>query len=61
MENFGNKHPLDNDGNRTLRGQPGDEKSEAQAFPFDLLEALGYDANTVPEGSTFEYRVGLPG
>src|SRR5207302_7320877 len=34
----------------------GDEKSEAQTFLFHLLEAFGHDANTLPEGATFEYR-----
>jgi SAM-dependent methyltransferase len=38
----------------------GDEKSEAQTFLFHLLEAFGHDANTLPEGSTFEYRVRFP-
>jgi SAM-dependent methyltransferase len=35
----------------------GDEKSEAQTFLFHLLAAFGHDSNTLPEGSTFEYRV----
>ena len=39
----------------------GDEKSEAQTFLFHLLEAFGHDANTLPAGSTFEYRVRFPG
>ncbi|MGO9244285.1 MAG: DNA methyltransferase [Verrucomicrobiia bacterium] len=39
----------------------GDEKSEAQTFLFHLLEAFSNDANTLPEGSTFEYRVRFPG
>jgi len=39
----------------------GDEKSEAQTFLFHLLEAFSHDANTLPEGSTFEYRVRFPG
>ena len=39
----------------------GDEKSEAQTFLFHLLAAFGHDANTLPEGSTFEYRVHFPG
>jgi SAM-dependent methyltransferase len=39
----------------------GDEKSEAQTFLFHLLEAFGHDANTLPENSTFEYRVRFPG
>jgi hypothetical protein len=39
----------------------GDEKSEAQTFLFHLLEAFGHDANTLPDGSTFEYRVRFPG
>jgi SAM-dependent methyltransferase len=39
----------------------GDEKSEAQTFLFHLLEAFGHDANTLPEASTFEYRVRFPG
>jgi hypothetical protein len=39
----------------------GDEKSEAQTFLFHLLEAFNHDANTLPEGSTFEYRVRFPG
>jgi hypothetical protein len=38
----------------------GDEKSEAQTFLFHLLEAFNHDANTLPEGSTFEYRVRFP-
>jgi hypothetical protein len=39
----------------------GDEKSEAQTFLFHLLEAFGHDSNTLPESSTFEYRVRFPG
>ncbi|MFA6564122.1 MAG: type IIL restriction-modification enzyme MmeI [Verrucomicrobiia bacterium] len=39
----------------------GDEKSEAQTFLFHLLEAFSNDANTLPAGSTFEYRVRFPG
>jgi SAM-dependent methyltransferase len=39
----------------------GDEKSEAQTFLFHLLEAFNHDANTLPEGCTFEYRVRFPG
>ena len=39
----------------------GDEKSEAQTFLFHLLASFGHDANTLPEGSTFEYRVRFPG
>ena len=39
----------------------GDEKGEAQTFLFHLLAAFGHDANTLPEGSTFEYRVRFPG
>ena len=39
----------------------GDEKSEAQTFLFHLLEAFNHDANTLPEGSSFEYRVRVPG
>ena len=39
----------------------GDEKIEAQTFLFHLLAAFGHDANTLPEGSTFEYRVRFPG
>ncbi len=39
----------------------GDEKSEAQTFLFHLLEAFNHDANTLPEKSTFEYRVRFPG
>ncbi len=35
----------------------GDEKSEAQTLLFHLLAAFGHDPNTLPEGSTFEYRV----
>ncbi|HWV99166.1 MAG TPA: DNA methyltransferase [Candidatus Acidoferrum sp.] len=35
----------------------GDEKSEAQTFLFHLLAAYTHDPNTLPEGSTFEYRV----
>jgi hypothetical protein len=38
----------------------GDEKGEAQTFLFHLLEAFNHDANTLPEGSTFEYRVRFP-
>jgi hypothetical protein len=38
----------------------GDEKSEAQTFLFHLLAAFGHDPNTLPEGSTFEYRVRSP-
>jgi len=39
----------------------GDEKREAQTFLFHLLAAFGHDPNTLPEGSTFEYRVRFPG
>jgi hypothetical protein len=39
----------------------GGEKSEAQTFLFHLLAAFGHGANTLPEGSTFEYRVRFPG
>jgi hypothetical protein len=39
----------------------GDEKSEAQTFLFHLLASFGHDPNTLPEGSTFEYRVRVPG
>ena len=39
----------------------GDEKSEAQTLLFHLLAAFGHNANTLPEGSTFEYRVRFPG
>ena len=39
----------------------GDEKSEAQIFLFHLLEAFNHDANTLPAGCTFEYRVRFPG
>jgi hypothetical protein len=39
----------------------GDEKSEAQTFLFHLLAAFGHEATTLPEGSTFEYRVRFPG
>jgi hypothetical protein len=38
----------------------GDEKSKAQTFLFHLLAAFGHDPNTLPEGSTFEYRVRFP-
>jgi hypothetical protein len=38
----------------------GDEKSEAETFLFHLLAAFGHDPNTLPEGSTFEYRVPRP-
>jgi hypothetical protein len=38
-----------------------DEKSEAQTFLFHLLASFGHDPNTLPEGSTFEYRVHFPG
>ena len=39
----------------------GDEKSEAQTFLFHLLAAFGLNPNTLPEGSTFEYRVRTAG
>jgi len=39
----------------------GDEESEAQTFVFHLLASFDHDANTLPEGSTFEYRVRFPG
>lgn len=39
----------------------GDEKSEAQTYLFHLLEAFGHNANTLPAGSKFEYRVRFPG
>lgn len=39
----------------------GDEKSEAQTFLLHLLEAFCNDSNTLPAGSTFEYRVRFPG
>jgi hypothetical protein len=39
----------------------GDEKSEAQTFLFHLLASFDHDPNTLPEGSTFEYRVHFPG
>ena len=39
----------------------GDEKSEAQIFLLHLLAAFGHEATTLPEGSTFEYRVRFPG
>jgi hypothetical protein len=39
----------------------GDEKSEAQTCALHLLATFGHDANTLPEGSTFEYRVRFPG
>jgi hypothetical protein len=39
----------------------GDEKSEAKTFLFHLLAAFGRDANMLPEGSTFKYRVRFPG
>jgi len=42
-------------------GLKGDEKSEAQTFLFHLLEAFNHDPNTLPENSTFEYRVRFPG
>ncbi|MDE3066804.1 MAG: class I SAM-dependent DNA methyltransferase [Verrucomicrobiota bacterium] len=32
-----------------------------RTFLFHLLEAFSHDANTLPEGSTFEYRVRFPG
>jgi hypothetical protein len=35
----------------------GDERNEAQTFLFHLLAVFGHDANALPEGSTFEYRV----
>ena len=42
-------------------GLKGDEKSETQTFLFRLLAAFGHDSNTLPKGSTFEYRVRFPG
>jgi hypothetical protein len=39
----------------------GDEKSEAQLFLIQLLDAFGHDGKTLPAGSTFEYRVRFPG
>ena len=39
----------------------GDEKSEAQTFLFHLLEAFGHNPNTLPAGSSFEYRIRVPG
>jgi SAM-dependent methyltransferase len=39
----------------------GDEKSDAQTFLLHLFEAFGHDANTLPQGCTFEYRVRFPG
>ena len=39
----------------------GDEKSEAQTYLFHLLEAFGHNPNTLPAGSTFEYRIRVPG
>lgn len=39
----------------------GDEKSEAQLFLIQLLDAFGHDGLKLPEGSTFEYRVRFPG
>ena len=39
----------------------GDEKSEAQLFLIQLLDAFGHDGKKLPEGSTFEYRVRFPG
>jgi hypothetical protein len=38
----------------------GDEKGQAQTFLFLLLEASDDDANTLPEGPTFEDRVRFP-
>jgi hypothetical protein len=38
----------------------GDEKSEAQTFLFHLLAAFGHDANTLAEGSTFDYVSASP-
>lgn len=35
----------------------GDEKGESQLFLIRLLEAFGHDAQGLPEGSRFEYRV----
>src|SRR2546427_11318531 len=46
---------------RFVGGLKGDEKSEAQTFLFHLLEAFGHNANTLPEGCTFEYRVRFSG
>lgn len=39
----------------------GDEKSEAQLFLIQLLDAFGHDGLRLPEGSTFEYRVRFSG
>ena len=39
----------------------GDEKSEAQLFLIQLLDAFGHDGKSLPGGSTFEYRVRFPG
>jgi hypothetical protein len=39
----------------------GDETSETETYLFHLLDAFGNDANTLPEGATFEYRVGFAG
>jgi hypothetical protein len=39
----------------------GDEKSEAQLFLIQLLDAFGHDGKSLPTGSTFEYRVRFPG
>ena len=39
----------------------GDEKSEAQLFLIQLLDAFGHDGLKLPESSTFEYRVRFPG
>lgn len=39
----------------------GDEKSEAQLFLIQLLDAFGHDGKKLPDGSTFEYRVRFPG
>ena len=39
----------------------GDEKSESILFLLQLLDAFGHDGKSLPEGSTFEYRVRFPG
>ena len=36
-----------------------DEKREAQTFLFHLLAGFGHDPNTLPEGSTVEYRTSM--
>ena len=47
------------DGSQFAAKLKGTEKSNAQIFLLHLLAAIGHDSNTLPEGSTFDYRVRL--